>query len=43
MEGRQDIPAKTQDSLSELDPSVLENANTITKWLLSQLEEAQPE
>jgi hypothetical protein len=42
MEGSQDSPIETHASLAELDSSIFENANTITKWLLSQAEDAQP-
>ncbi|KAH6849766.1 putative death-receptor fusion protein-domain-containing protein [Chaetomium sp. MPI-CAGE-AT-0009] len=34
---------KTEDPLADLKPDVFENANTITKWLLSQVEDAQPQ
>jgi hypothetical protein len=39
---QQDTPIKTENPLAGLNPDVFENANTITKWLLSQAEDTQP-
>lgn len=39
---QQDTPIKTEDPLAGLNPDVFENANTITKWLLSQADDIQP-
>jgi hypothetical protein len=43
MEMAQTIPGSTDAHLSGIDSSVFENANTITKWLLSQPEEIRPQ
>ncbi|KAK4106469.1 hypothetical protein N658DRAFT_512297 [Parathielavia hyrcaniae] len=43
MEAPRDDPTETSTSLDQLDPVVFENANTISKWLLSQAEDAQPQ
>jgi hypothetical protein len=42
---QENTPTKTErkDPLADLKPDVFENANTITKWLLSQAEDAQPQ
>jgi hypothetical protein len=40
---QEENPAKTGDPLAGLGPDVFQNANTITKWLLSQAEDAQPQ
>ena len=39
----QQIQAETDPALAGLESSVFENANTITKWLLSQAEDNQPQ
>jgi hypothetical protein len=33
----------TEDRLADVDSGVFENANTITKWLLSQPEDTRPQ
>ncbi|KAL2181602.1 putative death-receptor fusion protein-domain-containing protein [Thermothelomyces heterothallicus CBS 202.75] len=36
-------PTRSGDPLAEIDPEVFENANTISRWLLSQEEESRPQ
>lgn len=40
---QQEGSIKTGGFLEELKPEVFENANTITKWLLNQPQETQPQ
>jgi len=37
------LPTKAEDPLAGAELEVFENANTVTKWLLSQAKDSRPE